>query len=128
MTHERTYIVFKTDDTISRRDRQLVAETHRCASRLALRLQAPIVALYTGSVLEGEWPADQTLAVVPDGIQSVVARPAAAADRSCTLHTAISIGWMIIVRLHRCVKIVVNPSLASESGRGNCVRPYTRDR
>lgn len=120
--YKRTCVSKIDEISISRRDRQLVAETHRRASRFAL--QAPIVALYTGSVLEGGWSARQILAVVPGGIQSVAARPAAA-DRSRTSRTAVSIDRMIIVRFHRRVKITIR---SFENGRGNRARSYIRDR
>jgi len=82
-----------------RRNRQLVAEAHRRVLRVALGLQAPIVTLYTGSVLQGGRPDGRTLAVIPSGVQSVVARSAAVTGFH-TSHTAVNVSRRIIVRFH----------------------------
>lgn len=104
---------------ILRRDRQLIAEAHRRVLHVALGLQAPIVTLYTGSVLQGGRPGGWTFAVVPGGVHSVVARPIAG-NRPRTSRTAVPIG-RIIVRPRRYVKIIGNPLSALGGGRGNRV-------
>lgn len=106
-----------------RRDRQLIAETHRRVLRVALGLQAPIVTLYTGSVLRGRQSGGWILAVVPGGVQSVVAR-SAAIGRLRTLHTVVSIGRRIVLRSRQRDKIIGSP--LSVLGNRVCPRIHAR--
>lgn len=72
------YIFKTTSDVTFRRNCQLVAETHRRVARVALRLQAPVRALYAGSVVQRRWTDGETFGiVVPGRVQYVVTRSTA---------------------------------------------------